>query len=121
MKASTHPQTNNVIFVDAATKAEFITKSTLSSDETRTIDGETYYVITVQISSASHPHYTGKADQIVDTYDVVKRFTDRVAAADQDSVLKRRKKVQDRKSSTVSELNSSKPLTLKDMMKQLQK
>lgn len=120
MKANIHPKLNNVVFVDAATKAEFLSKSTLTSEDTRSIDGEEYFVVPVQISSASHPHYTGKADQLVDTFDVVKKFTDKIASANQDLVVKKRKKVEARKSSAVKEVNTAQKLTLKDMMKQLQ-
>jgi large subunit ribosomal protein L31 len=49
-----------VIFVDTGANTEFVTRSTLSSKQTRDVDGVTHYVIPVDISSASHPFFTGK-------------------------------------------------------------
>lgn len=60
MKEGIHPTLNPVIFVDTGANTEFITRSTLSSKQTRDIDGVTHFVIPVDISSASHPFYTGK-------------------------------------------------------------
>ncbi|MFZ5481507.1 MAG: type B 50S ribosomal protein L31 [Myxococcota bacterium] len=60
MKEGIHPTLNPVVFVDTGAGAEFITRSTLTSKTTKTIDGVDHYVIQVDISSASHPFYTGK-------------------------------------------------------------
>ncbi len=60
MKEGIHPTLNPVIFVDTGANTEFVTRSTLSSKQTRDIDGVAHYVIAVDISSASHPFYTGK-------------------------------------------------------------
>jgi large subunit ribosomal protein L31 len=60
MKEGIHPELNHVIFVDTGANTEFITRSTLSSKTTRDIDGVTHYVVPVDISSASHPFFTGK-------------------------------------------------------------
>jgi large subunit ribosomal protein L31 len=60
MKADLHPQLNHVIFVDSSTGTEFQTRSTMKSRNTRTVDGVEYFVIPVDVSSASHPFYTGK-------------------------------------------------------------
>lgn len=60
MRDGIHPKLNPVIFVDTGANTEFVTRSTLSSKNTRDIDGVAHYVITVDISSASHPFYTGK-------------------------------------------------------------
>lgn len=60
MKPKIHPQLNPVIFVDTGAGTEFVTRSTLSSKTTRDIDGVPHYLIQVDISSASHPFYTGK-------------------------------------------------------------
>ncbi|MBL8014812.1 MAG: 50S ribosomal protein L31 [Candidatus Doudnabacteria bacterium] len=120
MRKGIHPQTKPVVFVDSATKTEFTSVSTITSESTKSIDGVEHNVVNVQISSASHPHYTGKADQLVDTFDTLKRFTDRVSAANKDLVIKKRKKAEARKTSSVSQITSAKAPTLKDMMKQLQ-
>jgi large subunit ribosomal protein L31 len=60
MKSGIHPKLNPVVFVDTGANTEFVTRSTLSSKNTRDIDGVAHYVIQVDISSASHPFYTGK-------------------------------------------------------------
>ena len=60
MKDKIHPKLNPVVFVDTGANTEFVTRSTLSSKNTRDIDGVPHFVIQVDISSASHPFYTGK-------------------------------------------------------------
>lgn len=60
MKADIHPSLHPVVFVDTGAGTEFISRSTLSSKQTRNIDGVEHHVIFVDISSASHPFYTGK-------------------------------------------------------------
>ncbi|MDP2311558.1 MAG: type B 50S ribosomal protein L31 [Pseudomonadota bacterium] len=60
MKDGIHPKLNCVIFVDTGANTEFVTRSTLSSKNTRDIDGVSHFVVPVDISSASHPFYTGK-------------------------------------------------------------
>jgi large subunit ribosomal protein L31 len=73
MKKETHPQYNPVVFVDPSVGAEFITHSTMTSSETRDIDGVKHYVVRMEISSASHPFFTGKR-KLVDTAGRVERF-----------------------------------------------
>lgn len=118
---SIHPQNHKVVFVDMQTGDRFVSTSTLTSDKKETIDGEEHFVIEVQLSSASHPFYTGKSEQVVDTFDVIKRFKERSAAANADSVVKKRKKIDSRRRSTVDVIEKKQALTLKDMMKQLGK
>jgi large subunit ribosomal protein L31 len=60
MKSAIHPALNPVVFVDTGAGVEFISRSTMSSKNKRTIDGVEHYVIQIDISSASHPFYTGK-------------------------------------------------------------
>ena len=60
MKADIHPDYHKVVFVDSATGTEWISRSTLKSAETRDVDGETLPVIRLEISSASHPFWTGQ-------------------------------------------------------------
>jgi len=73
MKDAIHPKLNSVIFVDTGANTEFVTRSTLSSKTTRDIDGVAHYVIHVDISSASHPFYTGK-QRAIQTAGRVERF-----------------------------------------------
>lgn len=60
MKPDLHPTLNPVLFVDSGAGVEFATRSTLTSKQTKVIDGVEHYVVYVDISSASHPFYTGK-------------------------------------------------------------
>ncbi len=73
MKKDLHPTINPVIFVDTSCGAEFITTSTLSSKETRDIGGVKHFIINIEISSQSHPFYTGK-QILVDTARRVEKF-----------------------------------------------
>ncbi|MDO8644438.1 MAG: type B 50S ribosomal protein L31, partial [bacterium] len=68
-----HPKLNPVVFIDTSCGAEFQTLSTMSSEETKEINGVKHYIIKVAISSASHPFYTGKR-RLVDTAGRVERF-----------------------------------------------
>ena len=61
MKDGIHPKYNDVVFQDMSSDFKFLTRSTMTSAETITWeDGNTYPVIKVEVSSASHPFYTGK-------------------------------------------------------------
>lgn len=73
MKPDIHPTYNPVIFVDASTGDEVISRSTQSSKETREIDGVTHYVISCDITAFSHPFYTGK-QKLLDTEGRIDRF-----------------------------------------------
>ena len=76
MQKAIHPKVNKVIFLDTSCGAEFFGTSTLSSKETRTVDGVEYMILNIEISSASHPFYTGK-QILVDTARRVEKFTER--------------------------------------------
>ena len=81
MKPRIHPDSRLVVFRDRAADVAFLTRST--ADSTRTIewqDGHTYPVVDVEISSASHPFYTGKS-RLVDTAGRVERFERRYGRA----------------------------------------
>ena len=73
MKKDIHPEYHPVVFVDTAADTEFVGRSTQTSDETRDIDGVEHYVIRVEISSASHPFFTGQ-QRFVDTAGRVEKF-----------------------------------------------
>lgn len=61
MKKDIHPDYNYVVFKDSFTGHTFLTRSTRTSAETtKWEDGNEYPLITVEISSDSHPFYTGK-------------------------------------------------------------
>ncbi len=73
MKADIHPQVHPVIFRDANAGKDFFMQSTMTSEETEDHNGVTYYVIRVDVSSASHPFYTGK-QSLIDTSGRVDKF-----------------------------------------------
>jgi large subunit ribosomal protein L31 len=74
MKKDIHPDYHTVVFHDTASDEKFLTRSTMSSEETiKWEDGNEYPVIKVEISSASHPFFTGKKI-FVDTAGRVEKF-----------------------------------------------
>ena len=64
MKKDIHPDYHRVLFVDTATGDEWVSRSTLSSSETREIDGEQIPIVKLEISSFSHPFWTGKLREL---------------------------------------------------------
>jgi large subunit ribosomal protein L31 len=74
VKPDIHPSYRSVVFQDTSSDFTFLTKSTIETSETiEWEDGETYPLAKVEISSASHPFYTGK-QILVDTTGRVERF-----------------------------------------------
>ena len=73
MKADIHPEYRKVVYVDNATGDEWISRSTMKSKETKEIDGEELPLIRLEISSSSHPFWTGKMREL-DTDGKIDRF-----------------------------------------------
>ncbi len=73
MKKDLHPTYRPVVFEDLSTHDYLIVSSTAETTDTIDIDGETYPVVRVEVTSSSHPFYTGKQN-IVDTTGRVDRF-----------------------------------------------
>ena len=74
MKADIHPKYREVVFQDLSSDFAFLTRSTVKSKETiKWEDGNEYPLIKVEVSSASHPFYTGK-QKLMDTGGRVDRF-----------------------------------------------
>jgi len=69
-----------------------MTHSTLKSEETRSIDGTDHYIINVEISSASHPFYTGK-QILVDTARRVEKFAEKMKMQEKKAAVRKGKKV----------------------------
>jgi large subunit ribosomal protein L31 len=77
VKEGIHPGYHHVVFRDRSANFAFLTRSTMTSGHTiEWEDGNTYPVIDVEISSASHPFYTGKS-RVVDTAGRVEQFNRR--------------------------------------------
>lgn len=74
MKKDLHPKTYDVVYKDVSSDFAFLGKSTQNSKETiKWEDGNTYPLLKVEISSASHPFYTGK-QRVMDTEGRIDRF-----------------------------------------------
>jgi large subunit ribosomal protein L31 len=74
MKKGIHPDYRPVVFKDASADFAFLTRSTIKTSETiEWEDGNTYPLIHLDISSASHPFFTGK-QKLVDTAGRVEKF-----------------------------------------------
>jgi large subunit ribosomal protein L31 len=74
MKSGIHPDYHPVVYRDRSANFSFLTRSTARSERTvEWEDGNTYPVIDVEISSASHPFYTGQT-RVVDTAGRVEQF-----------------------------------------------
>ena len=77
MKKDLHPEYKEVVFLDTSSDFKFLTKSTMkSSDTIKWEDGNEYPLIKIEVSSASHPFYTGKK-LFVDTAGRVEKFKKR--------------------------------------------
>jgi len=74
MRKDIHPKYNEVVFFDTTSDFKFMTKSTMTSEDTiKWEDGKTYPLVKIEVSSASHPFYTGK-NILVDTAGRVEKF-----------------------------------------------
>jgi large subunit ribosomal protein L31 len=78
MKKKIHPESHPVCFRDVSTGREFLTVSTLRCRETRVIDGVTYGIVPCDVTSDSHPAYTG-VKRFVGTAGRVEKFQKRFA------------------------------------------
>lgn len=74
MKKGIHPQYRDVVFMDAAAGFSFLTRSTVATnDKIKWEDGNEYPLYKLEISSASHPFFTGKM-KFLDTTGRVEKF-----------------------------------------------
>ena len=79
MKAGIHPEYRDVVFQDVTSDFKILTRSTLGSKETTTWeDGNEYPLVKVEISSASHPFYTGQ-NKVMDVSGRIDKFKKRYA------------------------------------------
>ena len=81
MKNNIHPQYGYVVYRDKNADSAFLTRSTATSQKSvEWTDGNTYPVVDVDISSASHPFWTGR-QRLVDTEGRVEKFRAKYARA----------------------------------------
>ena len=79
MKQGRHPESYRpVAFKDMSNDVTFISRSTINTKEAIDIDGVEYPLVKLEITSASHPFFTGKA-KLVDTAGRVDKFMNRYA------------------------------------------
>ena len=77
MKQGIHPENYRVVaFKDMSNEQVFLMKSTINTKETIEIDGQSYPLYKLEISSASHPFFTGKM-KLIDTAGRVDKFMNR--------------------------------------------
>lgn len=81
MKKGIHPKVYDVVYRDLSADVSFLGLTTQKSDETIVWeDGKTYPLIKLEVSSASHPFYTG-THKIMDTEGRLERFKNKYAKA----------------------------------------
>ena len=79
MKKGIHPTYRDVLFHDLSCDFKFVTRSTLNTRETMNFEGKDYPLVKIEVSSESHPFYTGK-HKIVDTAGRVEKFRQKFGA-----------------------------------------
>jgi large subunit ribosomal protein L31 len=79
MKKGIHPEYRPVVFLDHAANFSFLSRSTVKTNQTIVwTDGQTYPLVRLEISSASHPFFTGKM-KLVDSTGQIERFRKKFA------------------------------------------
>ena len=73
MKNDIHPNYRDVLFHDVSSDFKFVTRSTLNTREKMEFEGKEYPLVKIEVSSESHPFFTGK-HKIVDTAGRVEKF-----------------------------------------------
>ena len=76
MRKDIHPEYREVLFHDTSVDTYFLIPSSLETDQTKEWEGKTYPYFPLDVSSASHPFYTGKQN-LVDTAGRVDKFRKR--------------------------------------------
>ena len=73
-----------VLFRDASSGDQFLIESTVETDETATVEGEEYPLVELEVSSASHPFYTGE-QKLVDSEGRIERFKRKYGGYDEEA------------------------------------
>lgn len=79
MKDGIHPNYREVLFHDLSCDFKFVTRSTIQTRETIAHEGKDYPLVKIEVSSESHPFYTG-THKIVDTAGRVEKFRQKFGA-----------------------------------------
>lgn len=117
MKKNTHPEYRVVLFRDASSSFTLLTRSTVKTTETAEVDGVTYPSMLVDITSASHPFFTGK-QRIVDSAGRIdrfkKKFQDKVTVNVKSTVDVKAERAAEKKKATVGMSITEKLKALKE-------
>ncbi len=81
MKKNFHPVYRAVVFKDMTTETEFLVRSTVATKDTTTFEGKEYPLHKIDVSSASHPFFTGKKT-LLDTAGRVEKFNKKYKKAE---------------------------------------
>ncbi len=73
MKKGIHPEYRDVVFHDMSSDYKFVTRSTVQTKDTMEYEGKTYPLVKIEVSSQSHPFYTGK-NVLLDTAGRIDKF-----------------------------------------------
>ncbi|WP_026262528.1 type B 50S ribosomal protein L31 [Spirosoma panaciterrae] len=76
MKKGIHPDYRDVVFHDLSSDYKFLTRSTIQTKDSVEFEGKTYPLVKIEVSSQSHPFYTGK-NVLLDTAGRVDKFRKR--------------------------------------------
>ncbi|GAB4039671.1 type B 50S ribosomal protein L31 [Spirosoma gilvum] len=76
MKKGIHPDYRDVVFHDLSSDYKFLTRSTVQTKDSIEFEGKTYPLVKIEVSSQSHPFYTGK-NVLLDTAGRVDKFRKR--------------------------------------------
>ncbi len=80
MKKATHPIYKEVVFKDISSDFQILTRSTIQAKDTiKWSDGKEYPMVKIDISSASHPFFTG-TDKLMDTAGRIEKFKKKYSA-----------------------------------------
>ena len=79
MKEGIHPNYRDVVFVDQSNGFQFVTRSTVHTKETITVDGKDFPLVKLETTSESHPFYTGTQKSVDNMGGRVEKFRNRYA------------------------------------------
>jgi large subunit ribosomal protein L31 len=74
MKEGIHPNYRDVVFVDVSNGFQFITRSTVQTRETIKLEGKEYPLFKCDVTSETHPFYTGAQNKVLDTAGRIDKF-----------------------------------------------
>ncbi|MEO3713523.1 MULTISPECIES: type B 50S ribosomal protein L31 [Roseateles] len=79
MKEGIHPNYRDVVFVDQSNGFQFVTRSTVQTKETITVDGKDFPLVKLETTSESHPFYTGTQKSVDNLGGRVEKFRNKFA------------------------------------------